>query len=53
MDAWSPGWTRQLKGPEVGERLRVAARIALTSLNSREAAEESALRYDSASLRIA
>ena len=54
LDAWSPGWTRQLKGPEdLGERLRVAAGIAMTSLNSREAAEEAALRYDSASLRIA
>jgi hypothetical protein len=54
LDAWSPGWTRQLKGPEdLGERLRVAAGIAVTSLNSPEAAQEAALRYDSASLRIA
>jgi hypothetical protein len=54
LDAWSPGWTRQLKRPEdLGERLSVAARIAVTSLNSREAAQEAALRYDSASLRIA
>jgi hypothetical protein len=54
LDAWSPGWTRQLKGPEdLGERLRVAAGIAVTSLNSREAAQEAALKYDSASLRIA
>ena len=53
LDAWSPGWTRQLKGPEdLAERLRVAAGIAVTSLNSRKA-EEAALRYDSASLRIA
>jgi hypothetical protein len=54
LDAWSPGWTRQLKGPEdLGERLRVAAGIAVTSINSREVAEASSLRYDSASLRIA
>lgn len=54
LDAWSPGWTRQLKGPEdLGERLRVAAGIAATGINSRKAAEEAALRYDSASLRIA
>lgn len=54
LDAWSPGWTRQVKGPEdLGERLRVAAGIAVTSINSREAAEASALRYDSVSLRIA
>ena len=54
LDAWSPGWTRQLKGPEdLGERLRIAGGIAVTSLNSRPAAEEAALRYDSVSLRIA
>ena len=54
LDAWSPGWTRQLKGPEdLGERLRAAAGIAVASLNSRKAAEESALRYESASLRTA
>ena len=54
LDAWFPGWTRQLKGPEdLGERLRVAAGIAVTGINSREVAEASALRYDSASLRIA
>jgi len=54
LDAWSPGWTRQLKGPEdLGERLRIAGGIAATSLNSRPAAEESALKYDSVSLRIA
>jgi hypothetical protein len=54
LDAWSPGWTRQLKGPEdLGERLRIAGGIAATSLNSRPAAEESALKYDSVFLRIA
>ncbi|MBV9399203.1 MAG: hypothetical protein JO062_14565 [Bryobacterales bacterium] len=54
LDAWSPGWTRQLKGPEdLGERLRVAAGIAVTGINSREAADQAALRYDSASLRTA
>ena len=54
LDAWSPGWTRQLRGPEdLGERLRLAAGIAATSLDSREAAQEAARRYDSASLRIA
>ena len=54
LDAWSPGWTTQVKGPEdLGERLRVAAGIAVTSINSREAAEASALGYDSVSLRIA
>jgi hypothetical protein len=53
LDAWSPGWTRQLKGPEdLGERLRVVAGIAVTSLNSREPAQKAALRYDSGSLRI-
>ena len=54
LDAWSPGWTRQLKGPEdLGERLRIAGGIAVAGLDSRETAERAALRYDSTSLRNA
>src|SRR5215471_9872424 len=54
LDAWSPGWTRQLKGPEdLGERLRIAGGIAAAGLDSRETAERAALRYDSTSLRNA
>lgn len=54
LDAWSPGWTRQVKGPEdLGERLRVAGGIAAAGLDSRETAERAALRYDSTSLRKA
>jgi hypothetical protein len=54
LDAWSPGWTRQVKGPEdLAERLRIAAGIAVAGLDSRETAERAALKYDSASLRKA
>jgi hypothetical protein len=54
LDAWSPGWTRQVKGPQdLGERLRVAGGIAAAGLDSRETAERAALRYDSTSLRKA
>jgi hypothetical protein len=54
LDAWSPGWTRQVKGPEdLGERLRIAGGIAASGLDSRETAERAALRYDSTSLRNA
>src|SRR5260370_13735307 len=54
LDACSPGWTRQLKGPEdLGERLRIAGGIAVAGLDSRETAERAALRYCSTSLRNA
>src|SRR5689334_12273078 len=54
LDAWSPGWTRQVKGPEdLAERLRIAGGIAMAGLDSRETAERAALKYDSASLRKA
>src|SRR4030095_3276304 len=54
LDAWSPGWTRQVKGPEdLGDRLRIAGGIAVAGLDSRETAERAALRYDSTSLRNA
>src|SRR5262249_60656417 len=54
LDAWSPGWTRHVKGPEdLAERLRIAGGIALGGLESRERAERAALRYDSTSLRNA
>ena len=54
LDAWSPGWTRQVKGPEdLSERLRIAGGIARGGLESRERAERAALKYDSASLRNA
>jgi hypothetical protein len=54
LDAWSPGWTRQVKGPEdLGERLRIAGGIAVAGLDWRETAERAALRYDSTSLRNA
>src|SRR5262249_7538098 len=54
LDAWSPGWTRQVKGPEdLGERLRIAGGIAAIGLDSRETAERAALRDDSTSLRNA
>ena len=54
LDAWSPGWTRQVKGPEdLAERLRIAGGIAATRLDSRETAERAALRYDSIPLRKA
>jgi len=54
LDAWSPGWTRQVKGPEdLGERLRIAGGIAAAGPDSREAAERAALKYDSTSLRKA
>jgi hypothetical protein len=43
-----------VKGPEdLAERLRIAARIAAAGLDSREAAERAALKYDSTSLRKA
>ena len=54
LDAWSPGWTRQVKGPEdLAERLRIAGGIAVPGLDSRAMAERAALRYDSTSLRSA
>jgi hypothetical protein len=54
LDAWSPGWTRQVKGPEdLGERLRIAGGISATGLDSREAAGRAAARYDATSLRNA
>jgi hypothetical protein len=54
LDAWSPGWTRQVKGPEdLAERLRIAGGIAAGGLDSRWAAERAALKYDSISLRKA
>jgi hypothetical protein len=54
LDAWSPGWTRQVKGPEdLGDRLRIAGDIAVASIDSRETAERAALRYDATSLRNA
>jgi hypothetical protein len=54
LDTWSPGWTRQVKGPEdLGERLRIAGGIKLANLDSRETAERAALRYDSMSLKNA
>ena len=54
LDAWSPGWTRQVKGPEdLAERLRIAGGIAVPGLDSRATAERAAQRYDSTSLRSA
>jgi len=35
LDAWSPGWTRQMKGATIGQRLMSAAAIAEAGLNSR------------------
>jgi hypothetical protein len=53
LDAVSPGWTRQVKGPEdLGERLRAAAGIPIAGLNSRESAEQAAQKYGAAQLRI-
>jgi len=54
LDAWSPGWTRQMKGADdLGQRLNVGGRHCRSRAEFRgRAAEQAAERYGAAELRI-